>query len=63
VGRLGVEVGQLRLRGPLLIWPPLSLYTYLALNIKASYIASFNLPLLVYRNEANCRFRLAAAIY
>jgi hypothetical protein len=63
VGQLGVEAGQLQLQGPLLIWPPLSLYTYLVLNIEASYITSFNLPLLVYRNKANCRSRLATAIY
>ena len=58
-----METGQLRLRGPLPIWPPLSLYAYLVLNIEASYITGFNPPLLVYYNKANCRFRLAAAIY
>ena len=63
MGQLGVEVGRLRLRGPLLIWPPLLLYAYSVLNIEASYITSFNLPLLVYCNKANCRSRLAAAIY
>jgi hypothetical protein len=60
---LGVEAGQLRLRGPLPIWPPLLLYTYSVLNIEASYIASFNPPSLVYRNKASCRSRLVAAIY
>jgi hypothetical protein len=63
VGRLGVEAGRLRLQGPLSIWPPLSLYAYLVLNTEASYIAGFNPPSLVYRNEANCCSRLAAAIY
>jgi len=58
-----VEAGRLRLQGPLPIWPPLLLYTYLVLNTEASYIAGFNLPSLVYRNKANCRSRLAAAIY
>ena len=63
MGRLGVEAGQLRLRGPLLIWPPLLLYACSVLNIEASYIIGFNPPLLVYRNKANYRSRLAAAIY
>ena len=63
MGRLGVEVGRLQLQGPLLIWPPLSPYTYLVLNAKASYIAGFNLLSLVYRNKANCRSRLVTAIY
>ena len=60
---MGIEVGRLRLRGPLLIWSPLSLYAYLVLNVEASYIAGFSPPSPVYRNKANCRFRLAAAIY
>ena len=58
-----MEIGRLRLRGPLPIWPPLSLYAYLVLNIEASYITGFNLPLLVYRNKANYRSRLVAVIY
>jgi len=58
-----VEVRRLRLRGPLPIWPPLLLYAYSVLNIEASYITGFNPPLLVYRNKANYRSRLAAAIY
>ena len=58
-----MEAGRLRLRGPLPIWPPLLLYTYLVLNIEASYIIGFNLPLLVYYNKANCCSKLAATIY
>jgi len=63
VGQLRIEVGRLQLRGPLPIWPPLSLYAYSVLNTEASYIAGFNPPLLVHCNKANYRSRLAAAIY